>query len=270
MSGSGKSTSGIPPRRPGRPSGSTGRGGTLQAVSEAVLKAGSRRVADLALDLGLSEVTVRKSLDELERQGVLRRFHGEARAYDGDAIPFRMGLRYDEKRRIAELAAGFVAGGDTILIEAGSAAAFLAERLKEMKDLTVLTPNLFIARVFRGSRVRVVVLGGAYQEESESLVGSLAVRAVAELGFSKAFLGVTGFTPGTGFTLNDFARAEVSRAILARGAENYILTDSSKFGASHAAVICSDLSQLRAVVTDPGIPADDRRLLEGLGVSVVV
>ena len=153
--------------RPGRPPGSAGRQGTLSAVSQAVLKAGSRKVADLALDLGLSEVTVRKSLDELERQGVVRRFHGEARAYDGDAIPFRMGLRYAEKLRMAVLAAALVSPGDTILIEAGSAVAFLAERLKDSRDLTVLTPNLFIARIFRGTRVRVVVLGGAYQEESE-------------------------------------------------------------------------------------------------------
>jgi DeoR/GlpR family transcriptional regulator of sugar metabolism len=259
-----------PARRPGRPAGSDSRRGTVSAVSEAVLKAGSRKVADLAVELGLSEVTVRKALDELERQGVLRRFHGEARAYDGDAIPFRMGLRYAEKRRIAELAAALVAAGDTILVEAGSAAAFLAERLKDFRDLTVLTPNLFIARLFRGTRVRVVVLGGAYQEESESLVGSLAVDALDTLGFSKAFVGVSGFTAASGFTLNDFARAEVTRAILARGAENYILTDSSKFGASHAAIACSGLAQLRGVVTDPGIPEEHRRLLEAAGVQVII
>ena len=255
--------------RPGRPPGSAGRQGTLSAVSQAVLKAGSRKVADLALDLGLSEVTVRKSLDELERQGVVRRFHGEARAYDGDAIPFRMGLRYAEKLRMAVLAAALVSPGDTILIEAGSAVAFLAERLKDSRDLTVLTPNLFIARIFRGTRVRVVVLGGAYQEESESLVGSLAIQAVGELGFSKAFLGASGFTPAGGFTLNDFARAELGRAILARGAENYILTDSSKFGASHAAPLCSELGQLRGLVTDPGIPREHRLFLEAAGVRVI-
>ena len=238
-------------------------------VCEAVLKAGSRRVADLAAELGVSEVTVRKSLDALERRGLVRRFHGEARAYDGDAIPFRMGLLYEEKRRIAETAASHVSRGDTILIEAGSAAAFLAERLKDGRDLTVITTNLFIARIFRGTKVRVVVTGGVYQEESESLVGPVAVAAVEGLYFSKAFVGVSGYLPGTGFTLNDFARAEVKRAILARGAENWILTDSSKFGRAHAAVVCTDLSLLRAVVTDPGIPAADRTALEAAGVAVI-
>ncbi|OHE60582.1 MAG: hypothetical protein A2413_18630 [Treponema sp. RIFOXYC1_FULL_61_9] len=238
-------------------------------VCDAVFKAGSRRVADLAVELGVSEVTIRKSLDALESRGLVRRFHGEARAWDGDDIPFRMGLFYEEKRRIAELAAALVSRGDTILIEAGSAAAFLAERLKGEKDLTVVTPNLFIARIFRGSKVRVVVTGGAYQEESESLVGPVAVAAIRSLGFSKAFVGVSGWTAETGFTLNDFARAEITRTVLERGAENYVLTDSSKFGRAHSSTVCSDPSILRAVVTDAGIPAAARAALEAGGAKVV-
>jgi len=114
------------------------------------------------------------------------------------------------------------------------------------------------------------VLGGAYQEESESLVGSLAVKALEGLGFSKAFVGVSGFTPASGFTLNDFSRAELTRAILAQGAENWILTDSSKFGASHAASICQDLSILTGIVTDPGLPGHCRDLLEGSGLKILV
>ena len=237
-------------------------------VCNAVLKAGSRKVSDLAVDLGVSEVTVRKSLDALERSGLVRRFHGEARAYDGDAIPFRMGLFYEQKRQIAQRAASFVCPGDTILIEAGSAAAMLAENIKEMRDLTVVTTNLFIARIFRGSKVRVELTGGVYQEESESLVGPLAVASIRELGFSKAFVGVSGYTPETGFTLNDFARAEVTRAILDRGAENHVLTNSSKFGLIHTSTVCSDLSLLHMVITDAGIPQAHRQALETAGVKV--
>jgi DeoR/GlpR family transcriptional regulator of sugar metabolism len=253
-------------RKPGRPAE---RRDIAASVSELVLRSGTMRVADLSAELGVSEVTIRKTLAALEKSGVLTRFHGEARAYDGDAIPFRMHLRYEEKRRIALLAATLVEPGDTVLVEAGSAAALLAERLKTLRDLTVITPNLFIARIFRGSRVRVVVVGGAYQEESESLVGPLGVEAIASLGFSKAFLGVSGFTPASGFTLNDFARAELSRAIIGRGAENWILTDSTKFGAVHSAPICEDLGRLRGVVTDAGIPQSARSVLEAAGLRVL-
>ena len=100
-------------------------------------------------------------------------------------------------------------------------------------------------------------------------MGSLAVQGLAALGFSKAFVGVSGYTPAAGFTLNDFARSEVTRAILACGARNYVVTDSSKFGASHAALVCSDLGLISAVVTDPGIPEEHRLALEAAGVGVI-
>ncbi|HTX73238.1 MAG TPA: DeoR/GlpR family DNA-binding transcription regulator [Rectinemataceae bacterium] len=244
------------------------------AVREALLRSGSCRVAQLAKELHVSEVSVRKSLNELERQGLIRRHHGEARLYDGDDIPFRMHVRYSDKQAIAGRAAALVETGDTILLEAGSAIAMFAQRIRDMRGLTVITTNVFIARSFRGSRTRVILIGGLYQEESESLVGPAVCDSIRGIGFSKSFLGVSGFTTASGFMLNDVARADVTRAILDRGAEcgakSWILTDSSKFGISHAAVICSDLSLITGVVTDPGIPPEYREHLVAAGVEVLV
>jgi DeoR/GlpR family transcriptional regulator of sugar metabolism len=184
-----------------------------------------------------------------------------------------MHVHYAEKQAIANRAAVWVEPGDTILVEAGSAIAMFAERIKDVRGLTVITPNLFIARLFRGSKVRVIVLGGLYQEESESLVGPAVCESIRSVGFSKAFIGVSGFTIADGFMLNDIARAEVTRSILERGsyckAKAWILTDSSKFGASHAAQICSDLSLIAGVATDPNIPDECRHYLEAEGVEVL-
>ncbi|HWR11358.1 MAG TPA: DeoR/GlpR family DNA-binding transcription regulator [Rectinemataceae bacterium] len=257
-----------------RARGKLGNKEIVNAVRDAVFKAGSCRVADLATEFNVSGVSIRKSLDELERQGVIQRFHGEARVYTGDDIPFRMHVHYAEKQAIANRAAALVEPGDTILIEAGSANAMFAGRIKGVQGLTVITTNLFIARLFRGSKVRVIVLGGVYQEESESLVGPGVCEAIRAIGFSKAFIGVSGFTIADGFMLNDIPRAEVSRAILDRcaecGAKAWILTDSSKFGVSHAATICSDLSLIAGVVTDSGIPDQCRHRLESSGARVLI
>ncbi|MEW6111648.1 MAG: DeoR/GlpR family DNA-binding transcription regulator [Thermodesulfobacteriota bacterium] len=246
----------------------------LNAVRDAVLKAGSCRVADLAAQFNVSAVSIRKSLNKLERQGIIQRFHGEARIYTGDDIPFRMHLHYAEKQSIASRAESLVEPGETILMEAGSAIAMLAERIKRLQGLTVITTNLFIARMFRGSKVRVIVLGGLYQDESESLVGPSICEAIRTIGFSKAFIGVSGFTISDGFMLNDIARAEVTRTILERSmeckAKVWVLTDSSKFGVSHAAKICTDLSLIAGVVTDAGIPDDCRTCLESSGVRVLI
>ena len=238
-------------------------------VSQIVLNQGPKKVTDLALELGVSGVTVRKVLSSLEKKGVVRRFHGEARAFDGDDIPFRMGARFDDKTRIARLAATFVEPGDTVLLEAGSTVSILAELIKGERNLTIITPNLFIARIFRGSGATVIVLGGLYQEASESFVGPIAKNALAELTFSKCFLGVTGFTQATGFTLNDSHRAELTQAILSKGAESYVLTDSSKFGALHLAPICRESSKIHTVITDAGLPEADEQFLVAAGVAVL-
>jgi DeoR/GlpR family transcriptional regulator of sugar metabolism len=257
-----------------RARGKFGNQEIINAVRDAVLKAGSCRVADLATELGVSEVSIRKSLDELERQGVVRRFHGEALVYNGDDIPFRMNVHYVEKQAIARRAAALVQPGDTIFLEAGSAIAMFAERIKDVRGLTVITSNLFIARLFRDSKVRVIVLGGLYQQESESLVGPAVCESIKSVGFSMSFIGVSGFTIASGFMLNDIARAEVTRSILERGVEckakAWILTDSSKFGASHAALVCSDLSLITGVVTDSGLPDNCRHYLETSGVEVLI
>lgn len=238
-------------------------------VSQSVLKGGTKKVGELAAEFSVSEVTIRKTLSALERRGVVRRFHGEARAFDGDDIPFRMESHYDEKVRIARRAAEFVQRGDTVLLEAGSTVAILAEMIKGVRDLSVITTNLFIARLFRRSKVRVVVLGGLYQDESESFVGPQVRQALANTSFSKAFLGVSGFDAQTGFTCNDFHRAEVHQAILTKGATNFILTDSSKFGAHHAAQISPDPSLFHWVITDGGLPLETERLLTAAGTTVV-
>ncbi|HTP58837.1 MAG TPA: DeoR/GlpR family DNA-binding transcription regulator [Spirochaetia bacterium] len=260
-------------KRGGRGRGKVGNQDITNAVLEAIFKSGNSRVADLAMDLGVSEVSVRKSLNKLESQGLVRRYHGEARLYDGDDIPFRMHLHYAEKQAIARRAAELVATGDTILLEAGSAIAMFAQRIRDVKGLTIVTTNLFIARMFRGTKTQVVVLGGLYQEESESLVGPAVCDAVRQIAFSKAFIGVSGFTFASGFMLNDVARADVTRTILERGAEcgarTWVLTDSSKFGVSHAAVVCPDLSLVSGIVTDPGITKEYSSHFVAAGLQVL-
>lgn len=107
----------------------------------------------------------------------------------------------------------------------------------------------------------------------KSLVGPSVLDAIGSIGFSKAFIGISGFTIAGGFMLNDIPRAEVTRAILERvkrcRAKSWVLTDSSKFGVSHAATICADLSLIAGVVTDSGIPDMCRRHLEAAGLKIL-
>jgi len=227
-------------------------------------------VKDLARLLGVSAVTVRQDLTLLENEGFLKRVHGGAVMQSADDISKRLVVNYEVKQRIARAAASFVQGGQSVLIESGSTNALLVKELGDREGLTIITSNVFIARQLRkNTRVSVVLLGGLYQNESESLVGKLAKLCLDNVNFSKAFIGVDGFTIESGFTSADMMRAEISAHIVGKGAEVFVVTDSSKFGRVHLTNLFHP-RDIRCLITDAGIPEKDKRFLEENGVQVII
>ena len=107
-------------------------------------------VTALSEALGVSQVTIRKDLDELERKGIIVREHGFAILHSIDDINGRIAYHYGEKKKIAEKAAELVNNGCTIIIENGSCCALLAETIAELKkDVTIITNSAFIADYIR-------------------------------------------------------------------------------------------------------------------------
>jgi len=231
---------------------------------------GKTAVVDLARQFGVSAVTIRQDLNTLEAEGFLKRVHGGAALQDADDIPRRLLVNYEKKLAIARKAASYVAENDTILIESGSTNAILVKELGKRNNINIITTNVFIARELKkNAHSNIILLGGYYQHESESLVGSLTRLCLDQVNFSKAFIGVDGFTPESGFTSSNMMRAEISGAIAKKSKEVFVLTDSSKFGKVHLAGLFrpEDITHL---ITDSGIPEADRRYLEERGVQVVV
>jgi len=195
-------------------------------------------VKDLAVRLNVSAVTIRQDLNFLESEGLLKRIHGGAVLKDADDIANRLGINYDKKLRIARKVAMYVKDGETILIESGSANALLARELLR-KNVTIITTNVYIARQFRKhDQARIIILGGLYQHESESLVGKITKTCIDQINYDKAFIGIDGYTSKTGFTLRDLFRAEISSHIIKKSREVFIVTDSSKFGRTELTNIC--------------------------------
>jgi DeoR/GlpR family transcriptional regulator of sugar metabolism len=211
-----------------------------------------RELAELG---GVSVVTIRQDLSALERAGFIRRTHGGAALLESDNIARRLSIRYDEKLRIAKLAASLVEDGETVLIESGSANALLARELAGRK-VAIVAANLFVARQVRpGDSARVVALGGFYQPDSEGVVGPLARLGIEKTYFSKAFVGIDGFTPHSGFTNSDMMRAEIGAAIVARCEHGYILGDRSKFGRTSLSRVCG-LDDVEGVITTADLPGE--------------
>jgi DeoR/GlpR family transcriptional regulator of sugar metabolism len=225
-------------------------------------------VAELSKESGVSQVTIRQDLRILEQNGMLKRFHGGAMPVSDDDIMKRLSYNFDVKLNIAQMAASLVSNGETVLIESGSTNALLARELTKKSDITIITNSAFISRYVRGNNIKVTLLGGDYQHESEVLVGPLARICLKQFHVDKVFIGVDGFSPDIGFTCVNLMRAEIAHAMADQAEKTIIVTDSSKF--SKIGVACSFKAEdVDIVITDKNISEDHLRLLESFNIEVI-
>ncbi|MBT0116239.1 DeoR/GlpR transcriptional regulator [Vibrio alginolyticus] len=227
------------------------------------------QVTELSDIIGVSGVTIRQDLNFLEQQGYLKRVHGAATALQSDDIDARLEVRFDIKQSLANQAADLVASNETVLIEGGSANALLARTLAERGDVTIITPSAYIAHLIRNTSANIILLGGVYQHQGESLVGPLTKLCIKNIHFSTAFLGIDGFHQDTGFTSRDMMRAEIAETIIAKKRRNIVLTDSSKFGQIYPSSI-GKTDEISVLLTDKAAPKSDLEQIKKLGVEVIL
>lgn len=224
----------------------------------------------LADQLGVSQATVRQDLTTLENNGFLRRVHGGALLDETDDISHRMGINYEQKLKIAKMAAEYVNEGETIYIESGSINALFAKEVAKIPKTTIITSNAFIARqIGKDALGKVILLGGIYQPESECMVGNMVKLCLNALNFSKAFIGIDGFTPETGFTGRDMMRAEINSEIISRSPQTFVLSDSSKFGKIALSRYC-DVQDIEYLITDDGISKEYMNVIKQADVKILL
>jgi DeoR/GlpR family transcriptional regulator of sugar metabolism len=226
-------------------------------------------VSLLAERLAVSQVTIRKDLDQLEEKGFIRREHGFALFGPIDDIGRRMAINYEIKRGIARAAAEIVEEGETVMIESGSCCALLAEELANNKPgVTIITNSAFIANHIRHAPyANVILLGGQYQNESQVMVGFMTARCSDIFISDKFFIGTDGFTEKYGFTGRDHQRTETVRDMAQRAAQLIVLTDSDKFSRQgNEGLVRTD--RVSQVFTVEGIPKDKERFLRERGVEL--
>ena len=217
--------------------------------------------------VSVNDVTIRHDLNFLEQNGYLKREHGYAVAIDSDNLDARMKIKFPLKQKIAEYAASLVNNDEHIFIEGGSTNALLARHLAYTRRITLITSSYYIAQLLKNTELKVVVIGGEYQKKSESVVGELACLAIKHLHFDKAFIGIDGFLPDTGFSGRNQMRTELVNTILTKPSENIIITDSSKFGQKQPYQL-SPLEAIHRVITDQAIKIEDEKYLTAKNIIV--
>jgi DeoR/GlpR family transcriptional regulator of sugar metabolism len=231
-------------------------------ILEILSKNNRADVNTLAELMEVSQVTIRKDLDSLEKRGLVCREHGYACLCKTDDIGKRISFNYDIKRRIAKAAAAMVDEGETVMIESGSCCALLAEELAlAQKDITIITNSVYIANFIRNApNTRIILLGGYFQPLSQVVVGPLT-RKYGEIFFSdKFFVGTNGIIPNYGFTGKDHMRSQTVMDLAEYARYIFVLTDAEKF--RHQGVLgILRFNRVTGVFTDTRIPAECEKLL---------
>jgi DeoR/GlpR family transcriptional regulator of sugar metabolism len=236
-------------------------------IIQEIQRRGSARVSEFARLFGVSDMTIRRDLDLLARQGLLDKVHGGAtrRLPSTDEPGFHAkSLRQQaEKEAIAVAAAALVEPGAAIGISAGTTTWALARHLRNVPGLTVVTNSVRVADVFEAGHgaERHIVLTGGIKTPSDALVGPIAVATLTGLHLDLAFLGVHGMSPDAGYTTPNLLEAETDRALVAAGRRVVVLADHTKWSVVGISTI-APLSAADVVISDEHLPPAARNRLE--------
>ena len=229
---------------------------------------GKVSVSELSQMIGISEVTVRKDLSQLENRGLLHREHGFATMVDSDDISKRLSFNYNNKRKIAAAAAQCISDGETIMIESGSCCTLLSEELVAThRDITIITNSVFIASFIRhNGNSKIILLGGEFQKEAQVMVGPLVRKCVEDFYVNKFFIGTDGFND-LGAMSGDLMRAEAVRSMSVNAKQIVILTESKKFS-QVGVVSLIPFEKIGTIYTDSNIPPSKVEFLRKKNISV--
>lgn len=230
-------------------------------------------VGDLAELLDVTTETVRRDLTILERQGLLRRVHGGAlpveRLRFEPGVAERSSAMTAEKQRIAKAALAHLPDGGSVLVDAGTTTALLAEALPDDRDLTVVTNALPIALALSARpRLTVLTVGGRVRGRTLAQVDRWALRALEEVTVDVTFIATNGLSVEHGLTTPDLAEADVKAAMIRAGRRVVLLADRSKVGADHLARF-GTVDQVDVLVTDSGLDDATAAAIAAAGPQVV-
>lgn len=223
-------------------------------------KEGKVHVHRLAKQLNVSTETVRRDLERLEKEGRLRKVYGGAvriRVEQTEPPFFKRSLmQQQEKREIGALAASLIKDGETILLDNGTTTLEIMRAIKDRAQVTVITNSVpilnYALNEFRG---RIVFAGGEMDPRVQAAVGPVVHRTLDEFKADKAFISVGGVSLTDGVTDYDLEEAAVSRKMMQRAEESFIVADHTKLGVTTFAKICP-LENVSVLLTDASCPQE--------------
>lgn len=193
------------------------------------------KVHELAGQLGISESTIRRDINELDQMGKLKKVFGGAVALGSDMIygetdvAARTLINVEEKEKIARHAATLISDYDFVFLDAGTTTEKMIDYLKK-KNVTYVTNGITHAKKLIQRGFEAHVIGGLLRPATEAVVGENAIDTIRRYNFTKCFMGATGIDLERGLTTRDISEAAVKTAAIRQSQRTFVLADHTKFG----------------------------------------
>ncbi|AKX93441.1 DeoR/GlpR family DNA-binding transcription regulator [Neomoorella thermoacetica] len=243
-----------------------------QLLFEYIYKNGSAKISELANRFNVSEMTIRRDIEVLEKKNLIMRTHGGVLYREGTIYDLGLAgnkVHLNEKIAIAKAARPLIEPGDLIAFDASTTGAELARLLNGIEDLTIVTNSLTVANIVAPySNITLILVGGNLRSKALSTVGPLAADIVDHFNFTKMFFSCNAVDPVEGLTDTNVAEAEMKKIMLQRAGQRILLADSSKIG-KRALVRFWPMEEIDIFVTDAGTPDEAVQVFQDLGVRVI-
>lgn len=247
-------------------------------ILDSLGKYGFVRITDVANELGVTKVTIRKDVKILESKGLLYKVHGSARPANPHVtdldVRVKDSIHIEAKRRIAARAIEFLSDNDSIIVASGSTIYAFAEEInrRRWQHLNIATPYLRLGVLFNeNENINTVQLGGIVHKKSISTYGDYAERALEDFVCSKLFIGADGIDVEHGVTTSTIDEARLTRKMMKSSSKTIVLADSSKFGQRGFGCICP-LEEVDMIITDDAVPIPEQMMqeIEDAGVDLII
>ena len=246
-----------------------------QFILNLINKTGSIKAIDIAKMLEVSELTIRRDLDKLAKNELLKRTHGGAINILSVGHEMKFDVQkekyIDEKKRIALAASSLIEEGDVILIEAGTTGYQTALNITNRAKLTIITNSCDIAVLLGKTNpdYKIVLSGGILNTDTRALVGPIADFAFKTTFVDKAFIGISGIDLEKGITAADPIEAQTKKNIIACAKQVIALADHSKIG--HIAMnYVAPVHMINTFITDSEADEEFIEKLKELDIRIII
>lgn len=254
----------------------------LNQLTSILRERGTTTVKEISALLNVSEMTVRRDLDSLQASHIVERTHGKASLIQGYSPNYYENIENiyslssasttmnEEKKRIAQYAAGLIEQGDVLILDNGSTTDKLAEYIPEHQDLTVAFYNLnILLKLVKKENINLIFAGGYFHPSDQMFESAEGVNFLKTIRANKLFLSASGVHEKLGMTCAHDFEVIVKQAVLQTALQKILIADSSKFGAIKT-VFFAQIEAVDMIITDKGLSQEWANIIRDKNVELIM